>query len=405
MSTGLKGVLMIRVGFLDEYSKEWLGGVNYLANLLFALNEQEKKQIYPIVFLGRKTEKDIVDKLSLHATIVHDSLFDRGSLKWLVEKLITKLFGIPFFTVRLLKHYNIQVVSHSNKLVGYESFARINWIPDFQHLYLPHLFPANEIQRRDQLFTSILEGSERVIVSSHDAYAHAIGFSPQAGEKLRVLHFVAQPYSGVLKLGRNHLTLIEQKYGFSGRFFYLPNQFWQHKNHRVVFDAVYALKKQGFGIQVICSGKQSDFRNQDYPKKLQRFVQENALQDNIRLLGVIDYADVLFLMRYAVAVLNPSLFEGWSSTVEECKSLGKNMILSDIPIHREQNPPQAIFFAPDDVPGLSVILQNIWEEDAPVPNDAMELAAKRMLKKRTTQFAEQYQAIVTDALNISSEDS
>lgn len=44
------------------------------------------------------------------------------------------------------------------------------------------------------------------------------------------------------------------------------------------------------------------------------------------------------LMKHAIAIINPSLFEGGSTTVEEAKSLLKVIILSGIPVHREQNP-------------------------------------------------------------------
>ena len=60
------------------------------------------------------------------------------------------------------------------------------------------------------------------------------------------------------------------------------------------------------------------------------------LEKNFIFLGVIPYKDVLGLMRAAVAVINPSVMEGWSTTVEEAKSLGLPLILSDIPVHREQ---------------------------------------------------------------------
>ena len=43
-------------------------------------------------------------------------------------------------------------------------------------------------------------------------------------------------------------------------------------------------------------------------------------------------------MFHSVAVINPSEFEGRSSTVEQAKSLGKQVILSNIKIHKEQKP-------------------------------------------------------------------
>ena len=41
---------------------------------------------------------------------------------------------------------------------------------------------------------------------------------------------------------------IERKYGFRGIYFYLPNQFWVHKNHWVVLKAVASLKARGVEI-------------------------------------------------------------------------------------------------------------------------------------------------------------
>jgi glycosyltransferase involved in cell wall biosynthesis len=74
-----------------------------------------------------------------------------------------------------------------------------------------------------------------------------------------------------------------------------------------------------------------------YVDGLLKFIEDKDLGRNNRILGLINYVDVLFLMRSCVAVLNPSRFEGWSSTVEEAKSMGKRLILSSIPVHREQD--------------------------------------------------------------------
>jgi glycosyltransferase involved in cell wall biosynthesis len=57
-------------------------------------------------------------------------------------------------------------------------------------------------------------------------------------------------------------------------------------------------------------------------------------------------------MRASIAVINPSLIEGWSTTVEEAKSLGVPLILSDIPVHREQTQ-EAMFFDPRSARSLA----------------------------------------------------
>ena len=62
------------------------------------------------------------------------------------------------------------------------------------------------------------------------------------------------------------------------------------------------------------------------------------------------------LMYHSLAVINPSKFEGRSSTVEQAKSLGKKIILSNINIHKEQNPKYAKYFRAEDFKKLSSIL-------------------------------------------------
>ena len=42
----------------------------------------------------------------------------------------------------------------------------------------------------------------------------------------------------------------------------------------------------------------------------------------ISILGFISRQDQLSLMRDAIAVIQPSLFEGWSTVVEDCKAIG-----------------------------------------------------------------------------------
>ena len=48
------------------------------------------------------------------------------------------------------------------------------------------------------------------------------------------------------------------------------------------------------------------------------------------------------------SVINPSFFEGWSTSVEEAKILNKIIILSNIKVHKEQNPEMSHYFDPNN---------------------------------------------------------
>ncbi|MBK8397923.1 MAG: glycosyltransferase [Leptospiraceae bacterium] len=148
-------------------------------------------------------------------------------------------------------------------------------------------------------------------------------------------------------------NFIQNQYGLDRPWFHVPNQFWAHKNHGIIIDALYKLKQQGKDILVVSTGSTDDYRNPDYFITLRKRINEAGLVENFKILGVLPYNEVIALMRYSIAVINPSEFEGWSTTVEEAKSLGKKILLSNISVHQEQAPQRAYFFKPDDANELA----------------------------------------------------
>jgi len=343
---------MMRIAFIGEVSSEWMGGLNYYKNLLYAISIVEKN-VKVIVFVGKNTDNDIKDMFSEYADVIEDSMFDKKTLKWYLWKLLYKFFNSTYFLDKLLKTHDIQVLSHSG-IIGLKECKTINWIPDFQHLHLPHMFSKKNILGRDKVYLEMIKKSDKIVVSSYAALKDFKSFAPQYIEKVDVLPFVSQPDQRYLQLSEDKKSLIE-KYNLSEEFFYIPNQFWKHKNHMLVFEAVKILKDKNVEINIVCTGHLNDSRNLEYIEIIKEYITSNNLQNNITLLGLVDYKDVFALMKFSIAVINPSLFEGWSSTVEECKSVGKNMILSDLDVHKEQYP-SAIFFDRMDEKALVKVL-------------------------------------------------
>ena len=82
------------------------------------------------------------------------------------------------------------------------------------------------------------------------------------------------------------------------------------------------------------------------------------LEPNFIYLGVVPYLDVMSLIYNSCAVINPSFFEGWSSTVQQADAYNKILIISKIDVHIEQNPSKVIFFNPNNADSLKKILIN-----------------------------------------------
>ena len=201
----------------------------------------------------------------------------------------------------------------------------------------------------------LIKKSDKIVISSYDALKDFNIFAPEYSEKVNVLQFVSQPDNRYFELGETRKDILFEKYNLLKEFYYIPNQFWKHKNHMMVFEAVKVLKNKDIEVNIVCTGYMNDYRNKEYINEIDEFIIRNNLKDNIQLLGLVDYTDVFALMKFSKAVINPSLFEGWSSTVEECKSVDKNMILSDLDVHKEQNG-KATFFVKNNVDSLANVL-------------------------------------------------
>ena len=157
------------------------------------------------------------------------------------------------------------------------------------------------------------------------------------------------------------LNKLKKKFDFNGKFFYMPNQYWNHKNHITVLKSLKHLKKNNKKFLVISTGHNRDHRNYSYFKEIFNFIKKNDLEKNYKYLGIISYNEVLSLIYHSVSLINPSKFEGRHSSVEQARSLGKQTILSDINIHREQSPPRSSFFNTNNYKKLAQLMKKNWE--------------------------------------------
>ena len=187
------------------------------------------------------------------------------------------------------------------------------------------------------------------------------------------------------------------RHDLPGRYFYLPNHFWAHKNHAVVLEALRILAERGALTDmppIVMSGPTNDSRSSTLFDQSMARAKTEGLTPWFRHLGLIDFDDVLALNAGAMAMINPSLFEGWASSVEEAKALDTPMILSDLPVHREQAP-GAMFFSPDDPMNLADVLQRSRLKTDWPRQDTQALESVGAVRK--TQFVTALLAAIEDS--------
>jgi len=385
---------VIKVAFLLTGPPEaWLGGLNYFRSLLGALETVEDRQIEPILLTDRRHG----EAWSRHfpgKRRFSTSLLERWTPAWILRKGIQTLGGRDLLLQRRLRALGISCLSHSGSLGRASAIKTLGWIPDFQHVHLPECFSAEEVRKRDAAFLAICRECDRVIVSSEAAGGDLVAFCPLAAERIRVLHFV--PCIPSLE-DLPALETLQRTYGFEGPYFHLPNQFWAHKNHAAVIEALRILREEGRPALVLATGSTRDYRNPGHFEALMAQAREAGVEGDFRVLGVVPFLDMLGLMRCSTALINPSRFEGWSTTVEEARRLGSGALLSDLPVHREQAIPGASYFPPEDPAALARLMRERLE--------LLPCGPRAVGEERSFQaFGEAYQSLVLELVSEGSAD-
>lgn len=385
----MKRPLSVRVGFELEPGN-WLGGRNYLRNLFAAIQALPDNLITPVIFTGKGQTGASADFPGVE--LIQTSILDRKSPTWFAGKIISRAVSRDIMLRRLLLSHGVSVLSHSFRLDRETGVKTIGWIPDFQHVHLPEFFSLEERRLRDREYRRLCARCDKVIVSSECAAADLRAFSPEHAHKTELLRFVASP----LPIGdATSLQDLQRLYEFQKPYFLLPNQFWAHKNHRVVLNALRILISRNAPLLVLATGSTKDHRNPSFFPSLMQYAAECGVLDCFRVLGQIPFDDLVGLMRHAIAFVNPSKFEGWSTSVEEAKSMGKSIVLSDLPVHREQAPGRSYFFPAEDPEALAGAMLAAYNGFDPQYDAAMQELAKAQFPQRQREFGEAYRAIVS----------
>ena len=116
----------------------------------------------------------------------------------------------------------------------------------------------------------------------------------------------------------------------------------------MILKCINLLKKQKKYFQFIFTGSHKDYRNRRHFNNINEYISQNKLNKYIKYLKEVPYNHVMSLMYNCSIFINPSLFEGWSTTVEEAKAFEKKILISNISVHKEQKNNNSILFDKND---------------------------------------------------------
>ena len=354
-----------KIGLIYSYNANWIAGSYYILNLIHALNLLEDNLKPSLIILsGSRKEFEMVQKtgypyLTYHQLYRKEKAVLRKTIDRILNKIILTLTGkVNYFAEKEEKYLtaNIDLLFPASNQTYFSTVKnKLFWIPDFQEHFFSHFFSEEELIQRKKYQNDLVDQKSSIIFSSQNALDHFHKIYPDSLTQQFVLPFsVTHPSCEQFKIDE-----ILAKYAIEPSYFFCANQFWAHKNHKIILSALKLLKEQGkLNFMMVFSGKETDYRNPFFFEEIKEFVHVNKLQDNCRFLGFIDREEQIVLMKHAISVVQPSLFEGWSTVVEDTKAINQFIILSNLEVHIEQIHENVRFFDP----GNAIELANIMSE-------------------------------------------
>lgn len=324
---------------------QWIAGAYYLQNLISALNLVDDIQ-KPLINIYCDSATDYDD---LAAITHYPYIRLAGPVEFtLIQRIVNKPFRTLFNDQVIMDSLDMRKTNNIFMFPFYEgrphrSMERIlPWKPDFQEKYYPQFFSQKALIFRDKWMQYYLKNGIPIVFSSNDAYNDCRKFYPEYECHPYILQFaVTHPDYSAISIGE-----VKQKFDIGGDYFFVANQFWIHKNHLFLFKSYKKYRDLGGRKLLVCSGKLQDKRFPDYTSEITSFIEQNNLGHYIKILGFIERSEQLCLMKNSYAVIQPSLFEGWSTVVEDAKAMNKFIYLSNLPVHLEQQPVNVCYFDP-----------------------------------------------------------
>lgn len=348
----------LKVALLFNFNPKWTGGIIYLVNvsrILKFLNPEDQPEL--LVFYPNHLKK-YVDEINYeHVTKIE---WEFPSIHKGFAQSILKRKNL--FISEISEKYNPDVIfpMHNYPVKSKQNPAELCWYADLQHKYYPEFFTKRKRIERDFRIRYILKNAKHIVVSSNDVKNDFYKFYNVPNTiKFHVYHFVSI-MEGLPEIPISELL---EKYKLPTNYFMVSNQFHKHKNHKVIFEALAKLKARGKNVHVAITGRFPSEPNSPYLHELHNLINDNDLHDNISLLGLIPRGDQLLLMKYAQAILQPSLFEGWSTVIEDARSLQVPVIAADLKVNMEQLEEKGHYFSPHDSDKFAALMEQMPVRD------------------------------------------
>jgi glycosyltransferase involved in cell wall biosynthesis len=312
-------------------------------NLLQFKKNFTKANLDFIIFTHKKDAT--LDKLKINYNIIKLSLFDYIFIFfrniYLINYLINRSHLVSNFEKKLLKK-NISVIIFL--FTSYKAFLlrKINFtsvVLDVCHREFQN-FPevrGKVFIVREYLNNKILPLSTLVITES-DFLKNLINKFYNI-DLNKIIPIPNIPSKLMFYSKKKSSNFVKKKFKTTSDFYFYPAQFWYHKNHAIILEAIKKIKSINKNINFIFCGR--DKGNLQYIKNK---ILEYKINDNVKIYDYVTNEKLLFLYKSCKALIMPTFFGPTNIPPVEAWFLGVPVAYSSYLVNHGKN--AALYFDP-----------------------------------------------------------
>jgi glycosyltransferase involved in cell wall biosynthesis len=257
----------------------------------------------------------------------------------------------------LLNEYKIDLVWFPTYQFEPVDLPYIFTVWDLQHRlqpFFPEVSRNHQFESRENLYNSALKRASFVLTGTDRGAQEISIFFQVHPERIRKL---PHPVPSIASLQPGSLSEI-LPIDIIGKYLFYPAQFWPHKNHIVILEALLQLKKKDIKVPLVLVG--SDKGTVNY---LKNKIADSGLTGQVYFLGFLSSELIAALYKHALALIYPTLFGPENLPPLEAFAMGCPAIVSEVPGSREQYGNAAAYFNPLSAASLTEQIEKLMKNE------------------------------------------
>jgi glycosyltransferase involved in cell wall biosynthesis len=275
-------------------------------------------------------------------------------------------------------------------------------IHDLQHRLQPE-FPevsANgEWERREYRYRNGSRCATLLLADSEVGKEDILNFYGPYGvtpDQVKVLPSLPACYLAT-NISQTERQQVRTIYRLPQRYLFYPAQFWPHKNHTRIVQAL-GLLKQEHGLKipaVFCGSHTGKIRERTF-RDVMSLSSKLGIEKQIHYLGYVADEDMSGLYAEAVALVMPTFFGPTNIPVAEAWAFGCPVLTSDIRGIREQVQQAGILADPRSVEAIADGIYRLWTDEK-LGCSLANLGRQRLASYTPDDYRRRLVAIVQEA--------